>query len=128
MLYYNTFNGKISFGDYLPTNIDSLPEYDNSLTQTVGWAAVSHSNASGMSTNKDDHPLIELVSADNQILFNKKAATNASLYTGTGEVFSVSKQNKYFESGKFNDGSDMNYSISINDTTNEGIEITINVN
>lgn len=128
MLYYNTFNGKISFGDYLPTNIDSLPEYDNSLTQTVGWAAVSHSNASGMSTNKDDHPLIELVSADNQILFNKKGATNASLYIGTGEVFSATKLNKYFENGKFNDGSDMNYSISINDTTNEGIEITIKVN
>ena len=105
-----------------------IPEYQENLkNQTAEWAAVSHSNASDLSTDKDENPLIELVSADNKILFQRQGAKNGSLYTDIGEVFSSSKQSNYFTNGKFNDGSDMNYSITINEITSEGINITVNV-
>lgn len=126
MLHYN--KGHISAGEFIPSNINSIPEYQENLkNQTAEWAAVSHSNASDLSTDKDENPLIELVSADNKILFQRQGAKNSSLYTDIGEVFSSSKQSNYFTNGKFNDGSDMNYSITINEITSEGINITVNV-
>lgn len=126
MMNYN--NGRVTPGEYLSSNLTTLPEYSENLkTQTAKWAAVSHSNATGLSTNKGNDPLLELVSADNKILYKKRSASNNSIYSGTGEVFNSSLQSNYFNNGKFNDGSDMNYSITINETTSEGINITITV-
>lgn len=121
-------NGFVSTSDYLSKDelMNGIPEYNPISDVEATWTAVGNSNASNISYFKGE-PLVELVSADNEILFNRRKASNSSLYTGTNEVvFNKNLQSKYFKDGKFNDGSLMNYEITINEITEEGINITIN--
>lgn len=120
-------NGFIQTSSYLSQEefSNGIPEYQPISDTEAKWTTVGNSNANGISYFKGE-PLIELVSADNEILYNRRKANNNSIYSSVGDVsFSKTYQNKYFKDGKFNDGSPMNYEITINEITNEGINITI---
>ena len=133
---YNMFTHSISyeFGDYLTdTNLSYIPGYQENMNGTeASWTEISHTNCPVDSTrNKDGKALITLVSSQNELLFGRRGANNNDLYTknlSDGYAFSYQNQNKYFTNGKFNDGSEMNYTITINGTSEEGINITIGRN
>lgn len=125
------------FGDYITdTELTSIPGYteSNTMTKVTGsWTQISHTNCPIDTTrNKDGKALITLVSSQNEILFGgRRSANNSDLYTknlSDGYAFSYQDQSNYFKDGEFNDGSEMNYTIKINGTTEEGINITIGRN
>lgn len=133
---YNMLTHSIEyeFGNYLTdTNLSSIPGYQENMNGIeASWTEISHTNCPNDSTrNKDRKALITLVSSQNELLFGRRGANNNDLYTenlSDGYAFSYQDQNKYFTNGKFNDGSEMNYTIKINGTTEEGINITIGRN
>ena len=133
---YNMLTHSIEyeFGDYLTDiNLSYIPGYQENMNGTeASWTEISHTNCPNDSTrNKDGKALITLVSSQNELLFGRRGANNNDLYTenlSDGYAFSYQDQNKYFTNGKFNDGSEMNYTIKINGTTQEGINITIGRN
>lgn len=125
------FFGQISyeFGSYITdTNLTSIPGYSGTDT-AASWTVISHTNSpNDTSRNKDGEALIELVSSQNETLYGKRGANDNDLYTknkSDGYAFSATNQSKYFTNGKFNDGSEMNYVITINGTNEEGINLTI---
>lgn len=123
---------KYEFGSYITdTNLTKIPEYKGTNT-SASWTVISHTNSpTDTSRNKDGKALIELVSSQNETLYGKRRAKDNDLYRvnqSDGYAFSSSNQNKYFTDGKFNDGSEMNYTIKINGTNEEGINITIGRN
>lgn len=119
--YYDS--GVTQYGSYLPNNIESIPNSTSTSTK-ITYVTVAHTNSPDDNyRNKDGIPLIELVSKTNSKLYNTRYAANKDLFVA-GDTINSSSISRYLKSGKFNDGTPFNVSISVNSITDEGAELT----
>ncbi len=126
-LAYQTFRSGSTFtwGSYVNSSITKYPDpVSTSTTLTV--ASVAHTNSlNDRSRNMDQKPLIELASRTRTRLYGNRYATNSDLFK-KGDTITSTSLSKVLDNGKFYDGTNFNYEISVDNITDEAATITIN--
>lgn len=121
-----TNNTKTTVGDYLEKSAAKIPEEsfkESATSATYSYYSVATSNTPEYSYNKS--ALISLLSPQNRSFYNSRAATNADLYTESTKALNAKTASNFFSYGKFNDGSTMSYTATVNEITDDYLTVSI---
>lgn len=109
-----------NFVEFLDESSETVPQITNSYFYQV---ATSNTHSRSYNSKSD---LITLLNRNNTSCYNKKAASNSSLWI-EGDTITKTKLTSSLTSGKFNEGTTFNYTIKIDSITSSEATLTITV-
>lgn len=95
------------------------------LDEEANYATYAYSNTPSLSYEKNV-PLYQLVSKKNEKLYGKRLASNNDLFM-ENDIINSSTISASLKNNKFYDGSDFNYSITIDSLTFDQATLTVNI-
>jgi len=118
---YDFTTGKSSFQNvYLDSSLTTIPDAIDTNTSSTYYNVIA-SNTLSSSANKN--PLIGLVDRKNDKVYNKHSGSNSSLWV-EGDTINKTTTSSYLNNGKWYEGSEFTYSISVDQMTDEGATLS----
>ena len=120
-LVYDYNTGSSTFKNvYLDTTLATIPDAVDTATTSTYYNVIASNT---YSSSKNKNALIGLVDRKNDKVYNKHSGSNSSLWV-KGDIINKTTTSTYLNSGKWYEGSEFTYSITVDEMTDEGATLS----